>query len=236
MTAEEELAWQHQVLRLAAEGKVSRTFRRLDPPRQMAVFEALLADAAQHGADAVNVRRVARAADVSVGSLYQYFPDRKGMLEFAAAACAGFLAASLDSGRPALAALPLHEGLRAYLAGGVEWSRQHASMLGFFARAAYRGVPGYGEVLVRPVAASMRGLLAAVLERAAERGELRPGIDVPTAARLVHAMMINLGDAELLPQLNDYLQLFDDGHPPAAMREAAVGFILDALTVNGAPR
>lgn len=82
---------------------------------------------------------------------------------------------------------------------------------------------------------STPSLLAAVLDAAAERGELRPGIDVPTAVRLVHAMMINLGDAELLPHLNDYLQLFDDDHPPAAMREAAVGFILDALAVRGGP-
>jgi AcrR family transcriptional regulator len=233
MTHDEQLAWQQQVLRLAAEGKVSRTFRRLDPQRQMAVFEALLSEAAQYGADGVNVRRVAQAAGVSVGSLYQYFPRREGMLEFAARACAGFLCASLDSYRQVLAALPLREGLLAYLTGGLEWSREHAGMLGFFARAAYQSVPGYDELLVRPVATSMRGMLTALLEGAAERGELRAGIDVPTAVRLVHAMMISLGDAELLPHLNDYLQLFDDDHPPAAMREAAVDFILHALTSPG---
>nr|WSY56431.1 TetR/AcrR family transcriptional regulator [Streptomyces sp. NBC_00886] len=233
MTPEEELAWQHQVLRLAADGKVSRTFRRLDPPRQMAVIEALLSDAAEHGVDAVNVRRVARAAGVSVGSLYQYFPHREGMLEFAAKAGAGFLTAALDAYRPQMAALPLREGLLAYLTFGVEWSRGYAGLLGFFARTAYQGVPGYGEVLVRPVAASMRGLLAALLDGARERGELRPGVDVPTAVRLIHAMTINLGDTQLLPFLNDYLQLFDDDHPPTAICTAAVEFMLDAIAAEG---
>lgn len=232
-TAEEELAWQHQIARLATEGKVSRTFRRLDPSRQMAVIEALLLDAAEHGADAVNVKRVAERAGVAVGSLYQYFPRREGMLEFAAAACGGFLASSLDAYRPAMAALPLREGLLTYLSAGVEWSLGYSNLLRFFARVAYQQAPGYGELLVRPVAGAMRGLLAALLDAAAQRGELRPGLDVPTATRLVHALTITVGDAQLLPYLNDYFQLFDDDHPPAALCGAAVDFVLNAITLQG---
>jgi AcrR family transcriptional regulator len=233
MTAEEELAWQHQIARLAAEGKVSRTFRRLDPPRQMAIIEALLVDAAEHGADAVNVKRVAARAGVAVGSLYQYFPRREGMLEFAADVCGGFLASSLDAYRPAMADLPLREGLLMYLTAGVEWSLGYSNLLRFFARAAYERVPGYGELLVRPVASAMRGLLAALLTGAAQRGELQPGLDVDTVVRLVHALTIAVGDAQLLPHLNDYFQLFDDDHPPAAVGSAAVDFVLNAITVKG---
>jgi AcrR family transcriptional regulator len=215
-----------------SDDKVSRTFRRLDPQRQLAIIEALLIDAAEHGTHAISVKRVATRAGVSVGSLYQYFPHREGMLGFAAEICSGFLTTSLNAYRPHMAALPLREGLLMYLTAGVEWSRGYATLLSFFARAAYQGIPGFGDLLVKPVATAMRGLLEALLNGAHQRGELRSGLDVSTAVRLIHALTINLGDAQLLPYLNDYLQLFDDSRQPEAVCQAAVDFILNAIAVE----
>lgn len=233
MTVEEQQIWQLQILRLAAEGKVSQTFRRLDQRRQAAVIEALLLDAAEHGAAAISVKRVAARAGVAVGSLYQYFSRREGMLEFAAEICAGFLTASLNAYRPQLAALPLREGLLTYLTAGVEWSRSYATLLSFFARAAYQGIPGFDEILVKPVATAMRGLLEALLDGASQRGELRPGLNVSAASRLVHALTISLGDVQLLPYLNDYLQLFEEGEPPETTCVAAIDLILNAIAAEG---
>lgn len=233
MTVEEEQIWQLQILRLAAAGKVTSTFRRLDPQRQMAVIEGLLIEAAEHGTTAISVKRVAARAGVSVGSLYQYFTHREGMLGFAAEICAGFLTSSLDTYRQQMFGLPLREGLATYLTAGVEWSRGYATLLSFFARAAYEGIPGFGDILVKPVATAMRGLLEALLDGAHQRGELRTELDVPTAVRLIHALTINLGDAQLLPYLNNYLQLFDDPDQAEAVCTAAVDFIMNAIAARG---
>ncbi|MBT8224720.1 MAG: TetR/AcrR family transcriptional regulator [Dactylosporangium sp.] len=222
-------SWHRQILLLEAEGKVTRTFRRLDPDRQFAVIEALLAEAAEVGPQAVSVKRVAARAGVAVGSLYQYFARRDGMLDFAAQACVGFLTECLDGYRPVMATLPLREGLLAYLGGGVEWSRAYAGLLSFFVRAAYQGLPAYADSMVRPVARSMRGLLAALIEAAGQRGELRAGVDVDTVTRLVHAFTIILADPALVPHLNDYVLLFDTGHQPEAIFEAGVDFIMNAI-------
>lgn len=226
----EELgAWQAQVLELEREGRVTRTFRRLDPNRQMAVIVAFLEDAAEHGPSSVGVKRVAERAGVSVGSLYQYFPGRDGMLAFAAELSSRFLTASLQGYQAVLAALPLREALAAYLSGGVEWSREHRGLLRFFARAAYHGGPELREAVVAPVARALRDLLRAALAAAQRRGELRPGLDLEDAVRFVHVLTVAVGDAELLPHINDYFLVFDGRRSAAATRESFVDLAVRAI-------
>jgi AcrR family transcriptional regulator len=232
--ADDELdAWQAAVLQLEREGLATRTFRRLDPDRQLAVIEAILEDAADHGPAAVGVKRVAARAGVAVGSLYQYFPRRDGMLAFAAELAARFLTTALAGYQAPLAALPLREALSAYLSGGVEWSRARQGLLRFFARAAYHGDEAFRETVVAPVAEALRALLRAVLGAAQQRGELRDGLDLDDAVRFVHVVTVAVGDAELLPHLNSYFLVFDPSRPAEPTREAFVDLVVQAI---GAPQ
>lgn len=208
---------------------MTRTFRRLDPQRQWAVIEAITAEAADHGLGGLQVKRVAVRAGVSVGSLYQYFPQRSDMVDAAVEVTAGFLVASLDGSAPLLAELPLRDGLSAYLTGGVEWSAAKAGPLKFFARAAYAGSPACAQSLIRPAAEAMRRMLRALLSSAQGRGELQPGLDLETTLRLVQVLTTAVGDGELVPHLDDYYLLFDSEHPPAQIREATVDFIVRAI-------
>lgn len=222
-------SWQREILRLEAEGRVTRTFRRLEPDRQRAVVQALLADAAEHGPQATSVKRAAARASIAVGSLYRYFPDRAGMLDLAAEVAAGYLTASLRGFIPQAASMPLREGLTAYLSAGVSWTDTHSDLLAVFLRAAYQGSEQFGESLVRPVARALRELLSALLAAAHERGELRPDVDLAVACRLVLVMTTAVIDAELLPYLDRYYLLFDEDHPPPLMQAATVDFIVAAI-------
>lgn len=197
------------------------------------MIEAILEEAAEAGPRGVQVKRVAARAEVSVGSLYQYFPRREGMLDAAVQMTTGFLVGSLEGFVPVMAQLPLRDGLAAYLSGGVEWSAANSGLLGLFLRAAYAGIPGPAHSLVRPVGTAMGHLLRALLDGARARGELREEIDVDTATRLVQALTSAVGDAELVPYLNDYYQLFDAEHPPEQVRQATVDFILQAIGREG---
>jgi len=214
---------------LEADGVISRTFRRLDPDRQGAVIDALLEEAAEHGPTGLAVKRVAARAGVATGSLYQYFPRRDGMLDFAVDVVARTMARAIGSFAPMLAALPLREGLEAFLAGGVAWSRELGPAADFFARCAYQGEPRYQLRLVEPVGRALRELLLAILGAARERGELRADLELEVAARFVQATTTVVGDAELLPHLATYLQLFDETHPPARVRREVVDLVLRAV-------
>ncbi len=198
------------ILQLEEEGLVTRTFRRLDPQRQQAVLAAILDEAAEVGPAALSIKRVAERAGVSVGSLYQYFASRDGMLDFAVELCVRFTTTVFTEFTPYMSAMPLREALVAYLVGGIEWSKTQASFVRFFARAAYHGDPELGGRLVRPVADVMRQMVGEILSKAAGRGELRPDVDLDAATRVVHALTIAVGDSMLLPYLNTYFQVAED--------------------------
>jgi len=217
------------ILQLEQEGLVSRTFRRLDPERQQAILQAILDETADKGPAGLNIKEVARRAGVSVGSLYTYFPDREGMLAFAVEVCVRFVSDSFDEFRPYLLALPLRQALSAYLLGGLEWSRLYAGLLRLFARAAYHGDPDLAESLVRPVATLLRGMVHDIVEAAAQRGEIRDGLDLEAAARIVHALTIAVGDSQLLPHLNTYFQVSGPDLPPERALEAALDLVLQGI-------
>jgi AcrR family transcriptional regulator len=218
--------FQRHILALESEGLVTRTFRRLDPVRQQAVLDAILDEAAEKGPAAVNIKDVSRRAGVSVGSLYQNFRHREGLLEFAVELCTRYMRDALEEFRPYLLELPLREALSVYLMGGIEWSQTQIGLVRFFARAAYHGEKDLSERVVRPFATQMRSLVGDLLGQAARRGELHADVDLDAAARLINALMIAVGDSQLLPYLNVYFQVIDERLPPERVLQALPDLVL----------
>jgi TetR/AcrR family transcriptional regulator len=217
------------ILELERKGLVTRTFRRLDPDRQQAILGAILDEAVEKGPASLGIKQVAARAGVSVGSLYQYFGNRDGLLAFAVELCTRWTADAFDGYRPVLAAMPLREALAAYLLGGIEWSQMQVGLVQFFARAAYHGDPELAESVVRPVAEVMRETVREILAQAAARGEVRAGVDLEAAARVVNVLLIAVGDSQLLPYLNTYFQVMDQEMSPERILEATLALILQGI-------
>jgi TetR/AcrR family transcriptional regulator len=227
-----ELDWsdiQIHILQLEQEGKVTRTFRRLDPERQKIVIDAILEEASEKGPTSINIKEVARRADVSIGSLYQYFGNREGLLDFAVALCVRYTINLFEQFGPVLSTLPIREALRYYILGGIEWGQTEASLVRFLGRAAYQGDPEMTESVVRPVADVMLALMREILTQASERGELRPDLDLDATARAVNALMIAVGDSQLLPYLNNYFRVSDENMPLERVVDALVEMLLHGL-------
>jgi AcrR family transcriptional regulator len=213
MTNTDWTYFQPYISQLEAEGILTRTFRRLDPDRQQAVFNAILEEASDKGPASINIKEVARRAGVSIGSLYQYFPDRDGLLNFAVELCVRSTIALFQEYKPILAAMPLKEAMRAYLMGGVEWGQTVMGLVRFFGRAAYQGDPDLEQRVVRPIATVMREMMQEILEQAQARGEIREGVDIEATTRALNALMIVLGDSQLFPYLNTYFQISNETIP-----------------------
>jgi AcrR family transcriptional regulator len=218
------------ILQLENEGLVTRTFRRLDPERQREILLAILSEAASKGPTQVNIKSVAERANAAVGTLYTYFSNREGMLEFAVEMVTRFILEEMESYRPFLASLPLRQGLQVYLTGGVEWSQIFASFVQLFARAAYQGDPNLQERLVRPIADLLRNIIQEMLDQAVQRGEVRADIDTEATARVLHALTIAIGDSQLLPYLNTYFQVMDDQISIERTMEAMLAMVMQGIT------
>jgi len=220
------------ILQFEQRGLVTRTFRRLDPDRQLAIITAILDEAIAKGPAGLNIKQVAERAGVSVGSLYTYFPKREGLLAFAVELCTRYMTDMFDSYRPYLAALPLHEALPAFLAGGLEWGEMQTGLVQFFARAAYHGEPALTAEVVRPLAGVMLEMVRDMLAQAAARGEVREGIDLEATTRLIYALTIVVGDSQLLPYLNAYFQVTSDEVSLERVTEAMMVMIAHGIGAN----
>ena len=220
---------QTHILDLEKQGLVTRTFRRLDPTRQEAVVQAILDEAAEKSPTALNIKRVAERAGVSVGSLYQYFGNRDNLLAFAVELCVHQLTDLFAMSRPYLLEMPLREALAAYLSYGIEWSRTQQGFIQFFGRAAYQGDPRLVEKVVEPVATAMREMVEEMFKVAQRRGEVNSNLDLEATSRIVNAMLIAIGDSQLLPYLNSYFQVTDETMSIERVIEAMVDLIMNGI-------
>jgi TetR/AcrR family transcriptional regulator len=218
-----------RVLEFEQAGLVTRTFRRLDPQRQQAVLAAILDEAIEKGPAALNIKQVAERAEVAIGSLYQYFGSREGLLNFAIELCVSYMTDMFAAYRPLLVEMPLQEGLTVYLNTGVEWSQTQMGMIQFVARAAYHGDPELADRVVKPIGTAMRSIVHEMLAAAVARGEVRSDIDLEAATRAVNAAMIAIGDSQLLPYLNNYFQVTDRKMSAQRVTDALVTLILRGI-------
>jgi AcrR family transcriptional regulator len=214
-------------------GIVTRTFRRLDAERQQAVVSAVLEEATVSGPADLNIKKVAERAKVSVGSLYQYFGSRAGLLDFAIELVVSTTIELFNSYRAMLVEMPLREALPAYLSGGVEWSQEQMAVVRFFASAAYQGDPRLAERVVRPVAETMRSIVEDMLQAAVARGEVRSDLDVPAVTRVLNMLLLIAGDVQILPYLNVYFQFSDSTLPVERGITALLDLVERGLTSEG---
>jgi AcrR family transcriptional regulator len=227
------------LLDCVAQGLVTPTFIHVDKERRSRVIEAILAEAAERGMVDVNIKEVAKRSGLPVGSFYQYFPDRDGMLRFACLYSGKKLSDELRSWAPEMAKPSLREGLQAYVSVGLEWSRANTGMMRAFAVTAYQvairegsgGAPAGDalRLLVRPVAEAMQEMLRVLIEACARRGELKKDLPLESAVRFANLAMIGAIDAVLLPGLDNYYRLFDQDHPASAVCADFVDLLCGAL-------
>jgi TetR/AcrR family transcriptional regulator len=194
---------------LQERGMITGTFLRLSPARREAVVGGILEEAALKGPTKINIKEVACRAGVSIGSLYQYFGQRQGLLDFTIEIITRQIVEFFKYIKPYFKEISLRDALKAYFEGGIEMIGEYRGYIQYFTRAAYQGDPVLVERVVRPVAKVMLEMTREILNRAKLRGEIHPDIDIEAATRLVNTMIIAVYDAQFLPHLNTYYQLTD---------------------------
>jgi AcrR family transcriptional regulator len=172
---------------------------------------------------------VAERAGVAVGSLYQYFNNREGLLTFATRLCAVLMTDAFQMIEPYLRDMPLRDALRAYLMGGMEWGDTMTGLVQFVARAAYTGDPALAKTVVQPIADAMLEIVKNLLTAAQKRGELRPDLDLDATARTVNALIIAVGDSQLLPYLNNYFRVTDESMPLERVIDSVVALVTSGI-------
>jgi len=95
--------------------------------RSQATVDALIEAVAQvlieHGYEGATTARVAERAGVSVGSLYQYYPNKESLIAALIERHAGSFVTAIDEALAGAATASLEEGLRAIIRAGLDTHR-----------------------------------------------------------------------------------------------------------------
>jgi AcrR family transcriptional regulator len=234
LTPEESGILHTLALEMEAEGKSTRTFRRLEPARQAGIVDEVLKEAIRSGDGGVAMRSVAGRLGISVATLYTYFADRDAMLEFATRLAVRISLMSPMEESAAGTSADLAEDLRAHLSTDLGYVAEHWSIAKYCWQAGYRGGNEASRSVMEPVAQVMRSRVRRLLAEAEERGEMRTDLDGDVAARVVNAMLLVVADARFVDHLNDYLQLYpDDGADPDETVAVAVEIITRGVCRRG---
>ena len=75
----------------------------------------------------------------------------------------------------------------------------------------------------------MREMVAEMLKAAQQHGEINSDLDLEATSRAVNAMLIAIGDSQLLPHLNRYFQVTDESMPIERVIQATVDLIMHSM-------
>ena len=162
--------------------------RRRKDARPAELLEAALALFVEKGFAATRSEEVARAAGVSKGTLYLYFPSKEELLK---AVIQHFLGTEIETGIQEAAAAdgPIAEVMEKLLV--TWWTRIYdgpASGVFKLVITEVRNFPEIGEFWVERVVAPGQAIVAGLIQRGIERGEF----EVDDIASCVHSILMPL--------------------------------------------
>ena len=164
----------------------TRTVPRKMPKQQRSkdTVDVILAATARvlvkEGFDRASTNRIAEQAGVSIGSLYQYFPSKEALVAALVERHIETMSQTLQAEMAAHAEAPLERTVRRMVMLMIDAHAIEPELH----RVLNEQVPRVGRLhRVHEVEARMQRLARAYFER--RRGELRPGLDLDTAAFVV---------------------------------------------------
>jgi AcrR family transcriptional regulator len=151
-----------------------------------AILDAAEAVALENGIEAASAAAIAQRAGVAVGTLYNYFPDRDGILSALFKNRRGAIVPALDTAATAAAGQPFEDRLRTYVRRLIEVFEANASFLRLAVRADGEGaaIKGRDKTLMTQVLHHIEQIMREGASR-----KLFPMAKVPAYARMFQAML-----------------------------------------------
>jgi AcrR family transcriptional regulator len=205
----------------------------VQPLRQkfkQATREAILGAAegifSDRGFNAARMEEIAERAGVAVGTLYNYFDDRRAILDAVLDASAQELSTAMSSGLPPHSA-PIARQLEGFFRITVAHVEKHFRLYAILIEEELESGRGAGRQKKRPpVLRAVYDIAQEFVRRGVDRGELRPE-DAPIYPALLMGMMRGIFMRQLC---------IDDRLPLSAHVEGMVRFFLHGAAAGAARR
>lgn len=166
------------------------TFEKISSQKKDQIFTAAIDEFATKGFNAANINTIAKKAKISIGSLYSYFDSKEHL--FLAMAEKGY--ELLDK---ALEELHPKEGtifqvIERLLYITIRYAQKHKDLCRIYIDLSTESLAHLSERLSEKVETSYADVYRELLKRAIEKGEVRPDLDIPTAAFFLDNIVVML--------------------------------------------
>ncbi len=169
-----------------------QTFFNLAAEKQQRIIDASMEEFAAHPYLKTSINRIIKNADISKGSFYQYFQNKKDLYKYiidqASDAKMKFLGQKLQDYQK----LEFFELLRELFIAGIQFKREYP----LFSEIGDRLLNGSNESLKEEIYAESRpksnDFFEQILKAAVNRGEVDPGIDIKFTAFLLTDFSISI--------------------------------------------
>jgi AcrR family transcriptional regulator len=210
----------------AVEGHAKQTFLNLSEEKRRRIVEAATREFSEKGFERASINAIVGAVGIAKGSIYQYFPDKKGLFLYTFEAAVGAIRAVLKRVKAESSGADFFERIRRSLLAGFEFTRRHPRIYGAYLRVVYDSDAPMRDELVRRLRYYSVEYLSSLAEEGLRRGELRPGLEPAQVAFFLDAVMDRLLQAYSVPGLDSGLGLH--AAPPERLDEWA-DFFIDLL-------
>jgi AcrR family transcriptional regulator len=167
-------------------------FQNLNPEKREKVFKAAVSEFASKGYRNASMNSVVKVAQISKGSLFQYFRTKRdlfdGIVEMAVNEVKSYLKGVREESVP----LSFRERLEKLLRAGFEFIDKHPLLARIYFHLLQSGEAPFGAERIRRLHRLSDEFLAELIRQSIQRGELRRDVDVDRAAFLLNSLLESL--------------------------------------------
>jgi len=201
-------------------------FKNLNPEKQAKVFDAAVREFASNGYRNASMNNVVKDAQISKGSLFQYFRCKRDLFDGVVGMAEREVIQYLKRVRQETAAMSFPERLELLLRAGFAFIDNHPLLARIYFHLLQSGEAPFGGDRILNLHRRAERFLADLIREGVEKGELNPDIDIERVAFIVNALLERLLRAYYTEFLAAGLGLFrGDAHQVDRWVATTVDFV-----------
>lgn len=169
-----------------------QTFHNLPEEKRTAIVSAAIDEFVEHGFKAASINRIVANSDISKGSFYQYFEDKRDVFMYLLADLEREKMEYFNGRHPPSNNMDTFQYFRWMIKVGMEFNSAHPRLVHAISRVMFGEGMYYGETFAGIRERTVQGLRA-IIGQAIQRGEMDPSVDVELAVMIMETWTNAIG-------------------------------------------
>lgn len=161
-----------------------QTFLNLPEEKRTAIVNAAIDEFVEHGFKAASINRIVANSDISKGSFYQYFEDKRDVFMYLLGQLEREKMEYFNGKHPPSNNMDTFQYFRWMIKVGMEFNSAYPRLVQAISRVMFGEGMYYGETFGGIRERTVQGLRA-IIDQAIQRGEMDPSVDVELAVMIM---------------------------------------------------